>query len=110
MAAPADPATLDIDRPLAPAQRRTTMRALGYLLGARALDLAHRPSPRRSRREPDLPPMAGTPALAQAWRAWAEAGRLNAGASGQSARGALPAPGPGRIMSRPRRVPEGGAA
>jgi hypothetical protein len=109
MAAPADPATLDVDRPPAPAQRRTTMRALGYLLGARALDLAQRQSPRRSHRDPDLPPIAGTPAQARAWRAWAEAGRLDAEVSGGRTREGRSAPALGRVTSRPGRAPAGGA-
>jgi hypothetical protein len=86
------------------------MRALGYLLGARALDLAHRQSPRRGHRDPDLPPIASTPALARAWRAWAEAGRLNPGLSGGPIREARPAPALGRITSRISRAPGGGAA
>ena len=86
------------------------MRALGYLLGARALDLAQRQSPRRRHREPDFAPIASTPALARAWRAWAEAGRLNAGAGGRPIRDARPVPAPGRIASRQRHVAGGGAA
>ena len=85
------------------------MRALGYLLGARALDLADRQSPRRGRRDPDLPPIASTPALAGAWRAWAEADRLNTGVSGGPTRDARPAPRMGRITSRISRAPGGGA-
>ena len=86
------------------------MRALGYLLGARALDPAQRQPSRRSHREPDLPPIASTPALARAWRVWAEASRLNADGSGGPAREMRPAPAPARALTRPRRVPGGGAA
>jgi hypothetical protein len=51
------------------------MRALAFLLGARAIDVAQRRSHRRRGPEPDLPPLASTPAQARAWRRWADAGR-----------------------------------
>src|SRR2546426_39495 len=51
------------------------MKTLAYLLGARALDLAHEPPPAPRRdSEPDLPPIASTPETAAAWRRWAEDG------------------------------------
>ena len=51
------------------------MRALAYLLGARAIDVAQRRPHRHHRPEPDLPALASTPDQARAWRRWAEAGR-----------------------------------
>jgi hypothetical protein len=59
-------------RPIESAMWRTTMNALAFLLGARALDVA------RSRRsaipsvpEAELPPIASTEETAAAWRRWA---------------------------------------
>ncbi len=51
------------------------MKALTYLLGARALQIASEPWPRRSVSEPALLAIASTPETAAAWRRWAEAGR-----------------------------------
>ncbi|MBA2720069.1 MAG: hypothetical protein H0U52_12665 [Chloroflexi bacterium] len=64
------------------------MKALVYLLGARALDIAHDQHPRSTVPEPSLPPIASTPETAGAWRRWAEAGRSEA------ARRARPTPVP----------------
>jgi hypothetical protein len=51
------------------------MKTLAYLLGARALDLAHENTPTPARvPEPDLPPIASTPGTAAAWRRWAKDG------------------------------------
>ena len=60
------------------------MRALIYLLGARAVDVAGDGEPRRSSTpEPALPPIASTPDQGAAWRRWAEAGRTaTAGTAG----------------------------
>ena len=68
------------------------MKALVYLLGARALDIAtdHQPGPTVP--EPSLPPIATTPETAGAWRRWAEAGRSEA------ARRARPAPVPSGLQ------------
>jgi hypothetical protein len=51
------------------------MRAIAYLLGARALDAA-RDAGSGERPVPDLPPgpIATTPETASAWRRWAQAG------------------------------------
>lgn len=50
------------------------MRALAYLLGARALDIARDAgSAQRPAAEPPLGPLATTPETASAWRRWAEA-------------------------------------
>ncbi len=49
------------------------MKALVYLLGARALDVAQDRDETRLRRTEDvLPPLASTPATASAWRRWSE--------------------------------------
>jgi len=82
------------------------MRALAYLLGARALDATRTQHPQRNRREPDSEPFASTPDRARAWRAWAEAGR----SSSRPAVGSSPAIAPRRLMARPRPVPGDGAA
>ena len=50
------------------------MRALAYLLGARALDIARDAgSAQRSVPEAPLGPLATTPETASAWRRWSEA-------------------------------------
>lgn len=50
------------------------MRALAYLLGARALDIARDSGPaQRPVPEVQLGPLASTPETASAWRRWAEA-------------------------------------
>jgi hypothetical protein len=48
------------------------MRALAYLLGARALDASHEAEPgiRWSKAEDPLGPIASTEATAAAWRRW----------------------------------------
>ncbi|HEY8439477.1 MAG TPA: hypothetical protein VIK65_12780 [Candidatus Limnocylindrales bacterium] len=54
------------------------MKALAYLLGARALDAAaaaDAANQRIARPEPALPPIATSPEGAAAWRRWAQAGR-----------------------------------
>ena len=54
------------------------MKALAYLLGARALDAAaaaDAANRRTVRAEPALPPIASSPEAALAWRRWAQAGR-----------------------------------
>jgi hypothetical protein len=52
------------------------MRALAYLLGARALDAARdaEPAVRWSKTEDPLGPIATTEATAAAWRRWRERG------------------------------------
>ena len=51
------------------------MKAIAYLLGARALDLARdRGSATRSIPEPESAPIASTEETAAAWRRWAQAG------------------------------------
>jgi hypothetical protein len=77
MAAPADPATLDVDRPPAPAQRKTTMRALGSSV------LAPSPARRQSPAAGIANPLRSRqhPAGARVAR-MGEAGRLSAGAGG----------------------------
>ena len=48
------------------------MKALAYLLGSQALDVAAASQPAAQRSpEPDLPPIASTPETAKAWRDWA---------------------------------------
>ena len=64
------------------------MRALTYLLGARAIDVAEY-AQRRTRPETDLAPIASTPEQRGAWARWAAAGRTEA------ARAARPQPRPG---------------
>ena len=50
------------------------MKALAYLLGARALDIARDAEPPQQRvPEVSLGPIASTPETASAWRRWAEA-------------------------------------
>jgi len=50
------------------------MKALAYLLGARALDIARDAEPPQRRApEVSLGPIASTPETASAWRRWAEA-------------------------------------
>jgi hypothetical protein len=91
------------------------MRALGYLLGARAIDQTNRQSPGRRnperREEPDFLPIATTPERARAWRAWARA---------QAGPTAGPTAAPGGLAGDPARtrrvfgghgpLPEGDAA
>ena len=49
------------------------MKALGYLLGSRALDAAFdATSSSAARPEPELGPIATTPETAAAWRDWAK--------------------------------------
>ena len=69
------------------------MRALAFLLGARAIDLAAQRARRPGRgAEPEMLPFASTPERARAWRRWAEAGRIEAVASpGSAPLGARPA-------------------
>src|SRR5690242_1899299 len=54
------------------------MKALGYLLGARAIDTAMSSDRRRSPSEPPFLPIASTPDRASAWRRWAAEGRAAA--------------------------------
>ena len=58
------------------------MRALAYLLGARALDIARDAGP-ETRPMPEVPlgPLATTPETASAWRRWSEAGGSAAAAA-----------------------------
>ncbi len=55
------------------------MKALAYLLGARALEVAGNSGPEQ-RPVPEVPlgPLASTPETASAWRRWSEAGRTPA--------------------------------
>jgi len=84
------------------------MKALAYLLGSRAANVAsdHRHSPPRTA-ESDLLPFASTPERAAAWRRWADEGRA-------AADGAIPtAPTPirtPRISPRRAQAPRGDAA
>ena len=52
------------------------MHALAFLLGSRALDVAHRPNPSPHSREEVLPPIASTPETAAAWRRWRQDGAM----------------------------------
>lgn len=54
------------------------MKALVYLLGAHALNVAHERTARPGVPEPALAPVATTEEIAGAWRRWAEAGRTPA--------------------------------
>jgi hypothetical protein len=86
------------------------MRALGFLLGARAIDLAPQRSERR--RVPTdgaLPPIAETVAQLRAWRRWAAAGRASAAAASAAPASAAPA-WPMPTNRAPRTVPGGGGA
>jgi hypothetical protein len=72
------------------------MRALAYLIGARAFDVARDADAERGRpgAEPDLGPIATTAETAAAWRRWRDAGR-DAGApprriEGMAGRGLVP--------------------
>jgi hypothetical protein len=101
-------------RPLADAgDHRTTrpaepeidvMRALSYLLGARAIDVATASERRLVHGEPPFLPIASTPEAASAWRRWAAEGRAEAGEpadAGATARRAAPAktrPAPNRPL------------
>jgi hypothetical protein len=58
------------------------MKALGYLLGARAIDIAILSDHRREPVEPPFLPIASTPDRASAWRRWAAEARA-AGANGE---------------------------
>ena len=58
------------------------MKALGYLLGARAIDIAMRSDQRRRPSEPPFLPIASTPDRASAWRRWAAEARA-AGGNGE---------------------------
>ena len=64
------------------------MRALAYLIGARALDVARDADGQRGRLQPeaDLGPIATTAETAAAWRRWREAGR-DAGTSARPIEG-----------------------
>jgi hypothetical protein len=58
------------------------MKALAYLLGARAMDVAgNAASVERRLPEPPLGPLATTPETASAWRRWAQAGDVTAAAA-----------------------------
>ena len=54
------------------------MKALGYLLGARALDAAMLGDRRPAPIEPPFLPIASTPERARAWRRWATEARAAA--------------------------------
>lgn len=64
------------------------MRALAYLIGARALDVARDAEADRGRPQPeaDLGPIATTAGTAAAWRRWRDAGR-DAGATARPIEG-----------------------
>ena len=70
------------------------MRALAYLIGARAFDVARDADGERGRRgpEPDLGPIATTAETAAAWRRWRDAGQ-DAGAPARLVEGS-----PGRRL------------
>ena len=68
--------TLDATGRANPTERRSiTMKALGYLLGARAIDVATQSDRRRPPSEPPFLPIASTPDRASAWRRWAAEAR-----------------------------------
>jgi len=58
------------------------MKALGYLLGARAIDIAMQSDQGRPPNEPGFLPIASTPDRASAWRRWAAEARAG-GKSGE---------------------------
>jgi len=58
------------------------MKALGYLLGARAIDIAMQSDQGRPPNEPGFLPIASTPDRASAWRRWAAEARA-AGGNGE---------------------------
>jgi len=84
------------------------MRALSYLLGARAIDVATATERRLVHAEPPFLPIASTPDAANAWRRWAAEGRAEAEQSADTNVTALH-PAPGTNRPAPRRT-LGGAA
>jgi hypothetical protein len=82
--------------------RRITMKALGYLLGARAIDIAMQSDQRRSPSEPPFLPIASTPDRASAWRRWAAEARA-AGGNGEPVSGARKATTTPQATSRAAR-------
>jgi hypothetical protein len=76
----------------------THMRALAYLIGARALDVTRDSDAERGRPqpEPDLGPIATTADTAAAWRRWRDAG-TSARDAGTSAR-TIPEPAGRRLL------------
>jgi hypothetical protein len=84
------------------------MKALSYLLGARAIDTAIDADRRRLPKEPPFLPIASTPDAASAWRRWAAEGRAE---STDDADGKVTAlhPAPAKRRPAPRRT-LGGAA
>lgn len=77
------------------------MKALVYLLGAHALNVAHERALGPTVPDAALPPLATTPETAGAWGRWAEAGRTPA------ARAARPKPA--RAAGAPAGLSTGGA-
>lgn len=74
------------------------MRALAYLLGARALDVARETGTRRTVPEVPMDPLATTEETASAWRRWAAA-RETLGATRDGR------PSPARPSPQPRPTP-----
>jgi len=73
------------------------MRALAYLLGARALDIARDPGPAwRPVPEVPLDPLATTEEAASAWRRWAEVREATVAPSGLRRSPARPSVAPGQ--------------
>ena len=71
------------------------MKALVYLLGARALDLARdRESVHPGRAEELSGPLATTEATAAAWRHWSQEGKESAATTDRSRRGRSGTPAP----------------
>jgi len=96
MARPGCAPTLDATGRANQRREMDPMKALGYLLGARALYTAMLGDQRPTPSEPPFLPIASTPDRASAWRRWAAEARA-AGENGEPvsrARGAA-APGTG---------------
>ena len=71
------------------------MKALVYLLGARALDLARDRDSVHPRRAEELPgPLATAEATAAAWRRWGQQGKESAATTDRSRRGRSGTPAP----------------
>ncbi len=79
------------------------MKALSYLLGARAIDTAMSSDRRRLPKEPPFLPIASTPEAAGAWRRWAAEARAEA-AEPDAAPGTALHPAPAKRRAAPRRT------
>ncbi|HEY7130859.1 MAG TPA: hypothetical protein VH440_01350 [Candidatus Limnocylindrales bacterium] len=77
------------------------MKALSYLLGARAIDTAMSSDRQRLPTEPPFLPIASTSDTASAWRRWAAEGRRDTAAPADARGTAIhPAPAKRRAVSR----------